>query len=115
MLLRENIKLNLKNELKRKFIFNEFEKLFSEFDMLKTDNDGVFYKWEKDGEQYLERNNFGTLWVDNESFGDELKYFSLLFDLPFHRIKTYLLEFMNEKYINDFEGRDLKSVMFDPW
>lgn len=108
--LRENIKLNLKNEVKKKVLYDFFTTFFKSLDMVQIEEGLAHYKWLLNGKQILERNHFGTLWVDDSSFYDELEYYSLLLSVPLFRIKDYLMDFLNEKYDKEFMGRDIKSI-----
>lgn len=105
----ENLnKNNLEFVLKKIF----FNKIFDNFEMVRTDDKLIQFNWINDkGQSVLSRNHWGMLWINNCDIYENLisnpkKYLSLSGD----EIVDYVCEYLNKKYVSEFEKQPLKDV-----
>ena len=116
MSLKESIKRILKETREEKiknFIYSKFDRVFDKLNLEVNyeENDYVYGKWfDEDKQQVFHRNNWGTFWIIqcepyrtlytiSKSVGFD--------DIEFNKI---LIEYLNDKYKEQFLNRTFKSV-----
>ena len=116
MNLQESIKRILKETREEKiknFIYSKFDRVFDKLNLEVNyeENDYVYGKWfDEDKQQVFHRNSWGTFWIIqcepyrtlytiSKSVGFD--------DIEFNKI---LIEYLNDKYKEQFLNRTFKSV-----
>lgn len=90
-----------------------FSKIFDNLRIVDKTVDGyIQFDWFNDeGKRVLTRNHWGRLWIDDCDIYENLisnpkKYLSLSGD----EIVDYVCEYLNKKYVSEFEKQPLKDV-----
>lgn len=90
-----------------------FSKIFDNLRIVDKTVDGyIQFDWFNDeGKRVLTRNHWGMLWIDDCDIYENLisnpkKYLSLSGD----EIVDYVCEYLNKKYVSEFEKQPLKDV-----
>ena len=116
MNLKESIRRILKETREDKvksLLLQEFNKVFDELN-LKVDyeeNNYVYGKWfDKDGKDIFHRNDWGVIWIINCEPYKELYIYSKLVGLNEEEFEKILVEYFNNKYLDQFLQKPFKSV-----
>ena len=122
--IKEMIQPNLKESIIRilketqedkikRFLFQRFDKVFDELN-LKVDYEGnnyVYGKWfDKDGKDIFHRNDWGVIWIINCEPYKELYIYSKSVGLNGEEFEKILVEYFNDKYLDQFLQKLFKTV-----
>ena len=97
----------------KSILLQEFDKVFDELN-LKVDyeeNNYVYGKWfDKDGKDIFHRNDWGVIWIINCEPYKELYIYSKLVGLNEEEFEKILVEYFNNKYLDQFLQKPFKNV-----
>lgn len=113
MSLKYTIRKILKEEENSKIkllIYNNFDKVFNNLDLVPID-DNLLMDWiDKKGKKLFQRNWWGKFWINNCEVYRDLRRFTKLFSMSVEEFEIHLIEYLNEKYKGEFENRPLQEV-----
>jgi hypothetical protein len=118
MSLKENIRKVLretKEEKINEFIRSRFDRIFDELDLVivydKQFVNTMYGKWyNKENEEVFHRNDWGVLWIQKCGPYRQLRTYSKAIGLDLDTFWEVLIEYLNEKYKEQFHNKPLKSV-----
>ena len=104
-----------KEEKINDFIRSRFDRIFDELDLVivydKQFVDTMYGKWyNKENEEVFHRNNWGMLWIGKCGPYRQLRTYSKAIGLDLDTFWKVLIEYLNEKYEEQFHNKPLKSV-----
>ena len=109
--LRETREEKIKN-----FIYSKFDIVFDELDLViiydqrfTTTMYGKWYNKEND-EEVFHRNDWGILWIGKCGPYRKLRTYSKAVGLDFEGFEKVLIEYLNDKYKEQFNNKPVKSV-----
>lgn len=101
----------ISEDKKTMLIHKEFDKLFDRLNLVKTEPDLIQCNWvDENNEKIFERNNWGTLWIYGCDEFSDLFYLSDIFSLTKDEFEKELLNYLNERYKNEFAERPIKKI-----
>jgi hypothetical protein len=116
MKLIETIKriLNETREEKvKEFMYSKFDRVFNELDLEVEygDKNYVYGKWyDKDKQDMFHRNDWGVLWISKCGPYKQLRNYSKSIGLDLESFSIILLEYLNDKYKEQFLNKPIKQV-----
>jgi hypothetical protein len=104
-----------KEEKINEFIRSRFDRIFDELDLVITFDkhfvNSMYGKWyNKENEEVFHRNNWGMLWIGKCGPYRQLRTYSKAIGLDLDTFWKVLIEYLNEKYEEQFHNKPLKSV-----
>jgi hypothetical protein len=104
-----------KEEKINDFIRSRFDRIFDELDLVivfdKHFVNTMYGKWyNKENEEVFHRNNWGMLWIGKCGPYRQLRTYSKAIGLDLDTFWKVLIEYLNEKYEEQFHNKPLKSV-----
>jgi hypothetical protein len=116
MKLQETIRKVLREtreEKVNKFIYSRFDRVFDELNLEVEygENDYVYGKWyDKDKQEVFHRNSWGSFWILKCEPYRTLYAISKSVDFDDIEFNEILIEYLNDKYKEQFLNRTFKSV-----
>jgi hypothetical protein len=116
MNLKQSIRRILKETREDKiksFLFQRFDKVFDELNLkvYYEENNYVYGRWfDKDGKDIFHRNDWGVIWIINCEPYKELYTYSKLVGLNEEEFEEILVEYFNNKYLDQFLQKLFKTV-----
>ena len=104
-----------KEEKINDFIRSKFDRIFDELDLVivfdKHFVNTMYGKWyNKENEEVFHRNNWGVLWIGKCGPYRQLRTYSKAIGLDFETFEKVLVEYLNDRYKEQFHNKPLKSV-----
>ena len=104
-----------KEEKINDFIRSRFDRIFDELDLVivydKQFVNTMYGKWyNKENEEVFHRNNWGMLWIGKCGPYRQLRTYSKAIGLDLDTFWKVLIEYLNEKYEEQFHNKPVKSV-----
>jgi hypothetical protein len=102
----------IKEEKINKFINSRFDRVFDKLNLEVEDDRGTIYgRWYNEkNEEVFHRNHWGKLWINDCETYRELRSYSRLFGLDLEGFNKSLVEYLNDKYLEQFFLRPIKTV-----
>jgi len=118
MRLQQSIRRVLKETREEKiknFIYSKFDRIFDELDLVivfdKHFVNTMYGKWyNKENEEVFHRNDWGVLWIGKCGPYRKLRTYSKAIGLDLDTFWKVLIEYLNNKYEEQFHNKPLKSV-----
>jgi hypothetical protein len=104
-----------KEEKINDFIYFRFDRIFDELDLVivfdKHFVNTMYGKWyNKENEEVFHRNDWGVLWIGKCGPYRQLRTYSKAIGLDLDTFGKVLIEYLNNKYEEQFHNKPLKSV-----
>ena len=105
-----------KEEKINEFIRSRFDRIFDELDLIivydKQFVNTMYGKWysKENDEEVFHRNDWGVLWVAKCGPYRKLRTYSKAIGLDFEAFEKVLIEYLNDKYNEQFNNKPVKSV-----
>jgi hypothetical protein len=105
-----------KEEKINEFIRSRFDRIFDELDLVivfdKHFVNTMYGKWysKENDEEVFHRNDWGTLWIGKCDQYRQLRTYSKAIGLDLDTFGKVLIEYLNNKYEEQFHNKPLKSV-----
>jgi hypothetical protein len=105
-----------REEKVKEFIYSKFDIVFDELDLMivydKEFVNTMYGKWynKENDEEVFHRNDWGTLWIMKCGPYRKLRTYSKAIGLDFEDFEKILIEYLNDKYKEQFLNKPIKQV-----
>lgn len=108
-----NSRIHENSDGRIKHILFFFDKIFDNLEIEKTEPNHIQFNWydSKTGKKLFERNHWGRFWVyDCKTYRSLQRNITGILNFNNNEFHHLLLEYLNNRYKENFEGKNLKDV-----